>query len=69
MHLKIGDFGLSVKLKKRQERRKSMLGTPNYIAPEVLDDLKHDGHSFQVDAWAVGVIVFALLFGTLPFES
>lgn len=46
MQLKIGDFGLSVKLKQKAERRKSMLGTPNYIAPEVLDDLLFNGHSF-----------------------
>ena len=46
MQLKIGDFGLSIKLKQRNERRKSMLGTPNFIAPEVLDDMIADGHSF-----------------------
>jgi polo-like kinase 1 len=37
MQIKIGDFGLCCKLKDKTERRKSLLGTPNYLAPEMLD--------------------------------
>ena len=37
MELKLGDFGLAVKLDYPGQRRNSVLGTPNYIAPEVLD--------------------------------
>jgi len=36
MELKIGDFGLASQLSNPKERRKSICGTPNYIAPEVL---------------------------------
>jgi serine/threonine protein kinase len=32
-------------------------GTPNYIAPEVIEDPNHEGHSFEVDVWSVGVIL------------
>ena len=43
MEIKIGDFGLSTKLKNSQERKYTLCGTPNYIAPETLNET---GHSF-----------------------
>ena len=66
MVLKVGDFGLAAKLFDKKEKRFSICGTPNYIAPETL--LKK-GHSFEVDIWALGVIMFRLLFGRSPFET
>lgn len=65
MELKIGDFGLSVRLRSTSERRYTTCGTPNYIAPEVLND---KGHSYGVDVWALGVITYTLLIGKPPFE-
>ena len=49
MKVKVGDFGLATKLTHRDERKRTMCGTPNYIAPEILDG--KDGHSFEVDIW------------------
>jgi len=46
-----------------------VLGTPNYIAPEVLDAQRYNGHSFQVDIWGLGIIIYILLFGKPPFDS
>lgn len=46
MQIKIGDFGLCTQLKDKHERRNSLLGTPNYLAPEVLDEDLFRGHSF-----------------------
>lgn len=69
MQIKIGDFGLCARLHSRLERRQSVLGTPNYIAPEVLDGTKYQGHSFEVDVWSLGVVVFILLCGIPPFEA
>jgi len=37
LEIKIGDFGLAARLDSDGERRKTMCGTPNYIAPEILD--------------------------------
>ncbi|CAI2382601.1 unnamed protein product [Moneuplotes crassus] len=67
MEVKIGDFGLAVQLKNPTAKRKSVCGTPNYIAPEVLDEER--GHSFEVDIWACGVIIYTLLVGRPPFET
>lgn len=67
MQIKVGDFGLAAKLDFEGERKRTVCGTPNYIAPEVLDN--KNGHSFQVDLWSFGVIFYAMLIGKPPFET
>ncbi|KAJ3123185.1 Cell cycle serine/threonine-protein kinase cdc5/MSD2 [Nowakowskiella sp. JEL0407] len=66
--VKIGDFGLAAILKHDGERKKTICGTPNYIAPEVLFDTKN-GHSYEVDIWSLGVIMYTLLIGKPPFQT
>ncbi|KAE9412894.1 hypothetical protein Angca_007007, partial [Angiostrongylus cantonensis] len=66
LQVKIGDFGLATTVDMDGERKKTLCGTPNYIAPEVLDK---KGHSFEVDIWAIGCILYTLLFGRPPFET
>ncbi|KAK9238512.1 kinase-like domain-containing protein [Lipomyces kononenkoae] len=68
MNIKIGDFGLAALLLSDTDRKKTICGTPNYIAPEVLFG-KEDGHSFEVDLWSVGIILYAMLIGKPPFQS
>ncbi len=68
MELKVGDFGLAAKLDFAGERRRTVCGTPNYIAPEVLDS-KVLGHSFEADIWSLGVIIYTMLIGRPPFET
>jgi serine/threonine protein kinase len=67
LNLKVGDFGLAARLTTAQERRRTVCGTPNYIAPEILE--AKDGHSFEVDVWSSGVIMYTLLIGTPPFQA
>ena len=67
MKLKLGDFGLATKLDFEGERKRSLCGTPNYIAPEILDG--KTGHSFEVDIWSIGVCIYILLIGRPPFET
>uniref|UniRef100_A0A8C5D454 Serine/threonine-protein kinase PLK n=1 Tax=Gadus morhua TaxID=8049 RepID=A0A8C5D454_GADMO len=66
MDVKIGDFGLATKIEYDGERKKTLCGTPNYIAPEVLCK---KGHSFEVDVWSLGCILYTLLVGKPPFET
>lgn len=60
MNIKVGDFGLAAILVTDKEagfaRRTTLCGTPNYIAPEILEKGRR-GHDHKVDIWAIGVIV------------
>lgn len=49
------------------ERKRTICGTPNYIAPEILSG--KNGHSYEVDVWSIGVIIYTLLIGKPPFET
>ena len=66
-NVKIGDFGLATKLEFDGERKRTICGTPNYIAPEVLEGKQ--GHSYEVDIWSIGVIIYTLIIGKPPFET
>lgn len=61
MELKLGDFGLATRLEFPGEKKRTICGTPNYIAPEILDGKV--GHSYEVDVWSLGVILYTLLIG------
>ena len=65
---KLGDFGLAAQLEAEGERRTTLCGTPNFIAPEVLRK-GVDGHSYPADAWSVGVVLYCLVVGRPPFDA
>lgn len=67
MEVKLGDFGLASKLDFDGEKKRTICGTPNYIAPEVLEG--KCGHSYEVDVWSLGVIIYTLIIGKPPFET
>jgi calcium-dependent protein kinase len=63
------DFGLSHRLSSGQAMR-SCVGTPYYIAPEVLSASPSSaGYDERIDAWSLGVIAYMLLSGTPPFRG
>ena len=68
MNLCVGDFGLAALVRFPGERKKTICGTPNYIAPEILFD-RDNGHSFEVDIWSIGVILYTCLVGKPPFQT
>ncbi|EPQ52390.1 Pkinase-domain-containing protein [Gloeophyllum trabeum ATCC 11539] len=68
MNIKVGDFGLAALIESPGERKKTICGTPNYIAPEVLFDTAN-GHSFEVDIWSIGVILYTFVIGHPPFQT
>ncbi|CAF3185220.1 unnamed protein product [Rotaria socialis] len=65
-HVKIADFGLS-NMMKDGELLKTSCGSPNYAAPEVVSGELYAGQ--EVDIWSCGIILYALLTGTLPFDD
>ncbi|KAJ8640345.1 hypothetical protein MRB53_017039 [Persea americana] len=64
--LKICDFGYS-KSSVLHSRPKSTVGTPAYIAPEVLSRREYDGK--LADVWSCGVTLYVMLVGAYPFED
>jgi serine/threonine protein kinase len=69
-HVKVGDLGLATRLASVDEKRQTICGTPNYIAPEVIQGTKETrGHSFEVDVWSMGVILYTILVGKPPYEA
>ena len=65
--LKIGDFG-KIALMEDKDRRYTVCGTYNYMAPEIFEN-DRKGYSFEVDIWSVGIIMYQLLTGKLPFNG
>ncbi|KAJ0249833.1 SNF1-related protein kinase catalytic subunit alpha KIN10 [Hirschfeldia incana] len=65
-NVKIADFGLS-NIMRDGHFLKTSCGSPNYAAPEVISSKLYAGP--EVDVWSCGVILYALLCGTLPFDD
>ncbi|XP_017278839.1 cGMP-dependent protein kinase 1 [Kryptolebias marmoratus] len=64
-YIKLVDFGFAKELV-RGEKTYSFVGTPEYMAPEII---KNQGHDFAVDFWSLGILIFELLVGSPPFSS
>ena len=64
--IKIGDFGVS-KQCKPGEVMMEQCGTPAYIAPEILLDKGYKG--FGIDVWSSGVVLYSMLYGSVPFKG
>jgi serine/threonine protein kinase len=64
-NVKLGDFGMA-RLMKDGAMLKTSCGSPHYASPEVIADGKYDGK--RSDVWSIGVILFAMASGMLPFD-
>jgi len=63
--VKLCDFGFS-RIIGEKGFRKSIVGTPAYLAPEVL---RNKGYNRSLDMWSTGVIIYVSLSGTFPFNE
>jgi serine/threonine protein kinase len=62
---KVCDFGLAAVKTTDSQELSLVAGTPSYMAPEVLD--KAASYSPLCDIWSIGIIIYVLLCGKLPF--
>ena len=67
MEVRLCDFGLAID--NGIEYQKNICGTPNYIAPELLNHKNGLKYSFEVDIWAFAVLLYTLFFNKTPFEE
>ena len=65
-YLKLIDYGLSKKINIKRGRTKSFCGTPEYMAPEVLEKKEY---SFPIDYWELGIFIYEMVIGKPPFFS
>ena len=67
-YIKIIDYGLAKKLDENEEENEATTycGTPEYLAPEMVS---RTGHDMSVDWWAIGVLMYEMLFGMTPFYN
>eukprot|EP01060_Flectonema_neradi_P037599 TRINITY_DN760_c1_g1_i1.p1 TRINITY_DN760_c1_g1~~TRINITY_DN760_c1_g1_i1.p1 ORF type:complete len:708 (+),score=133.26 TRINITY_DN760_c1_g1_i1:259-2124(+) len=64
--VKIGDLGLATQLRGERDMAMSMCGTPNYMAPELLNGLPYN---FPNDVWAMGCILYEMATGKIAFRT
>lgn len=67
-NIKIADFGLA-KSAPTSGQLKTVVGTPQYVAPEVIQGVPGQTYGVGVDMWSAGVVLFILLGGYPPFYS
>ena len=66
LELKLGDFGLARKLMHSESKCYNFSGTPAYMAPEIVEK---KFYTLKADIWPIGVIMYQLLLGELPFNG
>jgi len=65
--VKICDFGISKVITDPEQTMSEQCGTPAYMPPEILSGNGYKG--FKADIWSLGVLLYSMVFGTVPFKA
>ena len=69
-HIKLTDFGLAKKNVSEKNRPTTFCGTPLYLAPESIKNMRSQrGYGMEVDWWTFGALMFEMLTGNPPFTA
>jgi NIMA (never in mitosis gene a)-related kinase len=64
--IKLGDFGIARVLSDTKSKAKTVVGTPYYLAPEII---QNQPYSFKADIWSLGVLLFEMSALHPPFNA
>merc|ERR1712187_1010767 len=64
--IKLGDFGIARVLDATKDYAKTMVGTPYYLSPEIIQDKPYN---FKSDVWSVGVVLYEMATLKHPFDA
>ena len=64
--VKLGDFGIAKGFLKTLDKAKTMVGTPYYLSPEILESKPYDAKS---DIWSLGVLLYEMMTFKMPFNA
>jgi len=67
--IKLADFGVSAIMADKDEKKTTMVGTWQWMAPEVIDPATFGGYDFKADIWSLGITCIELAFGAPPYSS
>jgi len=64
--IKLGDFGISKCLENTLEKVQTVVGTPYYLSPEIVENKPY---SFKSDIWSLGILLFEMTCLKMPFDA
>ena len=64
--MKLIDLGTAKNLKNKNGRTYTIIGTPHYMAPEILTG---KGYTYSVDLWSIGICLFEFMCGNVPYAE
>ena len=64
--VKLGDFGIAKRFQKTMDKAKTLIGTPYYLSPEIINGKPYDSKS---DIWSLGVLLYEMMTFKMPFNA
>lgn len=64
--VKLGDFGYAAQVTENRRKRTTVIGTPTYMAPEVINGCRYDS---KADIWSFGIVILEMAEGLMGAES